>query len=109
MTTTNHHTYWISIGRNVGAEPMRRGDWEAFQDATERYILRRRAAILTSVVGRGDWEGEPEETCLYLIQISGAEVATLRSALAYLARVYGQDGIGFVGGIGTDTYIGADK
>lgn len=98
--TTATETYWVSIGRNVGAEPLSDEGWECFQDATEKAILRRRASILTSVAGVSDWQGLEEQTVLYLLTISSAEVPTLRIGLAHLAKSYRQDAIGFVGGPG---------
>lgn len=97
MTT---HTYWTSIGRNVGTEPMGRTDWRHFKRATEQVILNRGGGILASVKGRSTWNDEEEETVLYLFDIRAHEVPTLREGLASLARAYRQDAIGLVGGPG---------
>lgn len=99
MTTTTH-TYWASIGRNVGTEPLSDEGWGNFQDATERAILRRWASILASIKGISDWSGEEEETVAYLFTIRADEVPNLRTNLAHLARAYRQDAIGLVGGPG---------
>ena len=104
MTTTNHPTYWISIGRNVGAEPMSDYDWNHF-----RYTLAREAGKAGTIVasvrdGVSAWHGGEEDTFLLLVSIPSArKVSALKLSLARLARDYDQDAIGFVGGIGPTT------
>jgi hypothetical protein len=92
-------TYWLSIGRNIGDEPMSQFDWKNFKHEFSR-IVGRHAAILTSVRdGIASWGGEDEESFLLLANIRpGRNSDALQRSLERLARDYEQDAIGIVGG-----------
>jgi len=94
------HTYWISIGRNVGDRPMPLERWHDFQNACEAVFRGVSATIVTEVGGRGGWEGETEDTHLFLVSLPAHSVNLLRARLALLLPIYTQDAIGFVGGPG---------
>ena len=104
MTTQPTSTYWVSIGRNIGETPMWRRDWHAYCRS-----IRNLGDVIAEVNGQSEWEGIAEETYLVLLSIPTDSVPTVRAQLTTLATLHKQDGIGFVGGPGTDTYIGADK
>jgi hypothetical protein len=99
------HTYWISIGRNVGAEPMSEQDWcDFFANVHTACLLW--GDVITNVTGRSFWNGDDEEARLILVSIdTDYGVANLRSSLARWAKHYRQDAIGMVGGPGTDTLV----
>lgn len=93
-------TYWVSIGRNVGAEPMSDQDWWDFLAMTNTACLRA-GDVLTNVRGRSFWGVTPEETYLCLVAISTPwGLADLRTSLGRLASLYHRDAIGLVGGAG---------
>jgi hypothetical protein len=98
MTHTPATNYWLSIGRNVGAEPMNATDWRYFCHELAR-IAGRHGSTITSVRGGvAQWDGNDEDTFLLLVTIPARNVARIRKDLARLARDYEQDAIGFVGG-----------
>ena len=106
---TSTHTYWLSIGRNVGAEPMSGRLWELFRHDVDTLPIIHDGAVLATVHGSSSWEGIEEETYLVLATIPTYAVENVRTVLAALATYYRQDGSGFVGGPGTDTYVTADR
>lgn len=99
------HTYWVSIGRNVGASPMSEDAWRAFRHGVDDAVVRVAGRYVTSVRGSSTWAGAAEETYLLLATIPAENVAELRRILARLATAHDQDAIGFVGGPGTDATI----
>lgn len=103
------HTYWVSIGRNVGSEPMNLAEWHAFHKDVRDIVFEVKGTILETVHGRGAWRDGEEESILILATIPGHRVDYVRTILASIASIFHQEAIGFVGGPGTDTYIGSDK
>ncbi len=101
------HTYWTSIGRNVGTVTLADDDWQAFTDDLLSLVCGIPSTdIIDDVLdGRSSWEGVPEDSYLILFTIDDHHLADLRSELARLAKQYRQDGIGLVGGPGTDTVV----
>lgn len=98
---TERHTYWISIGRNVGPDPMSDTRWSQF-----RSDVHQSAAyfgdIITTVQGESAWHGQTEETYLVLVAVKyDSNVDGLRGVLATIAKQYRQEAIGFVGGPGS--------
>lgn len=105
--THHHHTYWASIGRNVGANPLDLNQWHQFHRDIRDVIHEHCGTILSTVHGTSVWKGQEEDTTLVLFTIGERPLPSLRSYLSQIAQCYGQDAIGFVGGPGTDTYIEA--
>jgi hypothetical protein len=104
--TNTPHTYWVSIGRNVGTVPMGHHEWQGFQDAIAAVIDHLpQAGIITEVDGSSTWDATPEETHLFLVTVPAQYVNLFRARLALLVPIYRQDAIGFVGGPSTDTLI----
>jgi hypothetical protein len=99
------HTYWVSIGRNVGADPLSDAGWTDFQESVVSTILRH-GRLVSQVEGRSvssDWS--PEDTALFLTVVPADHVPNVRAILSATASYYGQEAIGFVGGPSTDTLI----
>ncbi len=93
-------TVWVSIGRNVGSDPMNDQDWSDFFAHVHTACLVW-GNVVTNVTGRSFWNGDEEETKLILVTIPTAYgPENLRRSLARLAAQYGQEAIGFVGGPG---------
>jgi hypothetical protein len=86
----------VTIGRNVGTEPMDDADWETFAIATQYAVSEEVEPTATygAFVGNGGWEDTPEESAV-LIFIAGrhASIATLDRALAQVADAFDQDAI----------------
>jgi len=95
------HTYWISIGRNVGDDPATLSVWADFQADARSVFAREHAAIVAEVDGHSTWNGQSEATHLFLVSLRADSVPTLRTRLSHLASKYGQDAIGLVGGPGS--------
>jgi hypothetical protein len=105
MTDTTH-TYWISIGRNVGIDgPIEHYAWQLFKGQVVAAVLDSGGAILSTVDGNSAWNGDEEECYLLLASLPSGQVPQLKLWLANLATDWAQDAIGFVGGPGTDTLI----
>jgi hypothetical protein len=104
------HTYWLSIGRNVGdcGDKLTTGEWYGFHEQVRIVIGCVNGDIVTEVAGESEWCGNREETHLFLVTVPAANVDGLRRYLRRLANDYRQDAIGMVGGAGTDTLIGGE-
>lgn len=97
----------ISIGRNVGEEPMHASTWDAFTsdvfDAAERF-----GAVVFYGQGTGVYEGAVEDSYTIVIDDSEAKhnprtggkysVDALRAELRDLATQYGQEAIALTRG-----------
>jgi hypothetical protein len=83
----------VTIGRNVGLEPMVSPKWDAF--------CREVGEALRVTVGRPDftvrgpggaWQGDPEDSCVFtVIDPDVSAVINLRRRLRFLALDYGQE------------------
>jgi hypothetical protein len=95
-------TYWLSIGRNIGAEPMDHALWGEFRTALVHALTDRGATIITTVDGQSSWNDQPEATYLVLVTDwpTGRRADALQRRLEHLASIYGQEAIGLVGGPG---------
>jgi len=105
---------YVSIGRNVGDQPMNAERWEAFRNETRRVVDTLAGPWVTSATGTGRFAGTLEET--YVVVSDGSrldqgfnpvgedddgeplgwwEVRTrdLYAALGTLAAQYGQESI----------------
>jgi hypothetical protein len=102
---TNRHTYWVSIGRNTGADVFGQEHWTRFKAEVHASILDSGGTIVTTVEGSSDWEGQPEETYLVLASIPAHQVGQVRAWLSGIAGTFDQDAIGFVGGPSDSTLI----
>lgn len=97
--TNEQHTYWISIGRNVGANPLSETEWGDFR-ADVRSTVEVYGRIECEVEGSSTYLGVPEDTYLILVEVDADTVQRLSRALPPIGYQYGQDAIGFVGGPG---------
>lgn len=92
MTST-----YVSIGRNIGDEPMSADAWRDFRAATVDAVETFAGPVVseTEGTGRGPWG---TEQCAIIVGASAPSIPTgvefgLYSTLARLARRFGQDAI----------------
>jgi hypothetical protein len=90
---------YVTIGRNIGLEPMSTEKWRAFRAATR--------AVLAASVGLpafelsgpgGQWEGAAEEAAVFVVLQPEPCLAELRQDLLHLATDYGQEAIALAWG-----------
>lgn len=100
----------ISIGRNVGENPMDSFDWALFQTTIRPVInlLRGTRTQVIEVDGKGgEWLGIPEETHVFMIINPLIKdqfiVDHIRECLRGIAQEFGQDAIALV--FGTSTLV----
>lgn len=90
----------ITYSRNKGDERMPSDEWNAFHDDVRRVLSTADAITFADAAYRGRWEGQYEDARITLAQVDDDLVPLVRSTLTDLARVYGQDAIGFTSGEG---------
>jgi hypothetical protein len=84
----------ISIGRNIGHEPMDYSQWGSFIADVEDLIRNHGGQVYTIAYGNGAWEDVPEESAV--IVFAGAY--DIDQDLSSLASWYGQDAIALLSG-----------
>ena len=88
-------TVMVSIGRNIGNEPMSRKDWLAFvNDASD--AIRAQGESPEFHFGTGIWDGISEESVhltVYRDEITETYLYGVKNRLSILASKYGQDAI----------------
>ena len=100
---------YVTIGRNVGDEPMSDDQWEAFRLSTYQVVENLAGDVVTSAEGIGRYEGQTEAT--YVVVADGSRIADtadlgrvgdgwweartrdLYAALGALGAQYGQESI----------------
>lgn len=88
----------VTIGRNVGSEPLGDEGWARFQaDVIDRITALVRPSFTFTYYGVGEWQGITEESAAILFGGTEytANAADVSSVLSVLAEEYGQDAIGF--------------
>jgi hypothetical protein len=88
-------TVMVSIGRNVGANPLSNDDWIAFVNATSD-VIRNQNEKPELHWGTGSWDGISEESAhitVYRHYVTEGMRYAYREGLSRLARHYGQDAI----------------
>lgn len=109
------YEYSVTIGRNVGNEPMSELEWQAYQDDI-RVLFRQTVWMAVchceseeSFTGRGQWDGIWEDNARIVVRttapIDSGALSYLRTSLADTASYYGQDAIALA--IGTSELIDA--
>jgi len=95
----------ISIGRNVGSEPMSDFDWSLFRNSVRGIadLFKGTSTMIIEVDGKGgEWLGIPEETRVFMIVNplirSQSLVDHVRECLRSVADEFEQDAIALVFG-----------
>lgn len=91
-------TITVTIGRNIGNEPMAQGQWNAFtysvREALQSYVTEWWA----TGAYKGSWEGIGEDAMFYYGPLRNTvderDLAIVKARLATLATQYGQEAIG---------------
>ncbi len=106
------NTIVVTIGRNIGEEPMLPATWMQFKrdvlDVLEECGAEviQRPNFTESPDAVGCWEGQIcEEAAAFVAFIPEARQQTLVPHLRALARKYSQDAIGYVTAAGTENLI----
>lgn len=88
---------YVSIGRNVGDEPMSAEMWRDFRTAVEAAVTRFAGPLVSATTGTGWYQGVSEETAVYV----GAadESYRLIDALDVLRTRFGQESIAVTWGV----------
>lgn len=91
----------ITIGRNIGTDPMTDVAWSTFQ-ADMQDILAGEAPhweILSTHTGEGEWDGIPEDSAIITMvhskPLSPKNLMSIRGKIAYKCREYKQEAIAF--------------
>lgn len=107
----------VTIGRNIGTEPMSDSRWADFRsDVLD--VIRAKGyeplfdtcdVYLTTSLGRGFWDGYPEDNCtitlLHKNEISPENWESLRSSLRVQCARYRQGGIALLGQVRADLLL----
>lgn len=84
----------VTIGRNVGSDPLSREDWERFVSSVVRTVRDASSAVYFVGYGRGIWEGATEDAFTIVTDdIRSADRERFRLRLSALAHKYRQDAI----------------
>ncbi len=84
---------YVSIGRNVGDQPLNATDWTEFISRTSMTVYEFAGPLVSYATGHGVYNDSPEDTFI----VVGAQTpnphdaSCLRIALRALARAYGQE------------------
>ena len=98
-------TITVSIGRNVGTEPMSENEWFSFREAIKCAVKFTDHQILFTGDGEGIWEGQKEDAFTIVAMTvadtngkMGSDTAWLRDWAGRLGRKYGQDAVAITTG-----------
>jgi len=102
------YTATVTIGRNIGGEPMEAYRWASFTMKAARVVTTRGLTVYTSrAAGLGSFTGENgvtirEESCTWVYELEEAAVKATIALLHDLAVEYGQESIALV--LGTTVF-----
>lgn len=87
----------VSVGRNIGSEPMSDTDWLGFRIELEQCL--EPFGVLFAGTGQGSWDGSGEQSHTVVCgALDIEETAQVQAWLSDLARSYGQEAIAFTVG-----------
>jgi hypothetical protein len=90
-------TITVTIGRNVGSEPMEQSEWNAFVWETRETIEIVSPELWANAAHRNSWNGTSEDSFIFygpLFDETDATVEFLRNRLETIATKFRQDAIG---------------
>ena len=104
MTDTT--TITISIGRNIGSEPMIGWEWDAFRDGIRSALADLGATVYVDAAASvGEWDGIAEQSATWVAEIDADHVQYVPTYLTALCAQFNQDAIALTAG--TTTLVGA--
>ena len=84
----------ISIGRNIGAEPMPDRRWLMFREAVWEALDTADATVhVGDAKSIGEWEGIAEDSATFVAEVPPDNVPALLQDIRELCGPYGQDAI----------------
>lgn len=93
-------TVTVTIGRNVGTEPMPREQWNHFVAKVRNEVSLATEEVWAVAPYQGSWEGVREDAVVFYGPLKEPRLEILRSSLSNLATYYSQDAIGLSVGEG---------
>jgi len=110
----NEYTVVVTIGRNIGDNPMPIGKWSMYLEDVRLTLKRYGGHIVQAPASahecqRGVWEGvagEDAATFVSLSEFHGLGLEALRREMNEIRRDYHQEAIGFIAVPGHDHLIG---
>lgn len=97
---TDLHTYWASIGRNIGTDPMSDHEWTIARHDLQGAAQLWGTAVLSTIEGSSSYKGRDEGAYAVLFTIEPRFLDALRDGLQRLAVRHQQESVGLVGGPG---------
>lgn len=89
-------TLVVTIGRNVGSQPMDGTAWMRFKVET-RKVVASWGIVVFAGEGQGIWKGQTERAYTVIVSVTGrpaeSSLYPLRIALYALGKAYGQEAI----------------
>jgi hypothetical protein len=85
----------ISIGRNVGDEPMPKSQWRKFVADVLWAVSQSGGTVYATAYGKGEWDGIPERNAV--VTFANAD-PSLNEKLRTLAKQYRQEAISVIAG-----------
>jgi hypothetical protein len=98
---------YVSIGRNIGAEPMSPTDWRLFRRSVDATVSAFAGPIVTRAEGLGEYDGATEPTYIVVGAANpDGPVAwsMFGDELREIAAQFGQESIAVT--VGTPTFVG---
>lgn len=101
----SHSTVVICLGRNVEGRPMSQSEWTLFRYRTWDALRLACDALVIQVprIGgmraydqKGIWDGKVESACTFVALVPERNVQRLRICMAHVAKLHGQQCIGFI-------------
>lgn len=88
-------TVWISLGRNVGQDPMPLPRWQRAQQDIRALVEHCGGSLIFSGEGNGIWQDQVTESA-YVVGalVESDTVGRLRQQLQWVASEYEQDAVG---------------
>ena len=90
-------TITVTIGRNVGEEPLPQDRWNEFIADTRAAVDSTVSDIWVATPYRGSWDGVPEDAFVFYGPVEAEHIPwerLLKQRLSVLAGYYGQQAIG---------------
>lgn len=96
-------TVTVTIGRNIGSEPMDSDRWEAFQEDIRTILgqgVGRESSWIETHYGVGEWDGVREESAkITILDADKSHMIGVHAPLRQVCETYGQDAVALATGL----------